>query len=115
MASVVSSLIRDPDIGLEHVRIIRYLLIISLSKDLTALQYGNGVAEVLYYAEVMLDHQHGTALCKLLDQCDDRADIFVGHPLRRLVKQQDVSVLMKQPGDGHLLLVAAAERAHRLT
>src|SRR5215475_10520430 len=56
------SAMAGPDIGLDHLRVLRHRLVGSFGQHLAARQHGDGVGEIGHNRHVVLDHQHGAVL-----------------------------------------------------
>src|ERR1043166_2336382 len=65
-----------PDIGLDHLLVLRYLLVGPFGQHLAARQHGDGVAQVGDHGHVVLDHQHGAVLRRGADQRRDALEVL---------------------------------------
>src|SRR6187200_2328245 len=68
-----------PQIRLHHLRIARHAFVIAFCEDLSALQNGDGLAQVRNDRQIVLHHQHGPIACRPLHQRGDAFDVLLRH------------------------------------
>src|SRR5258705_2761930 len=110
-----TSLMRDPEIGVEHGLVLAHLLGRAVGDLAPVVEHDHAVGDVHHHAHVVLDERHGGP--ELAVDVEDEAahvllllDVHAGHGL---VQQQELRLGGQGPRQVHALLQAVGQRAGR--
>src|SRR4029453_9892812 len=84
-----SGMTLGPDIGIDHARVARDLVVAALTEDPTFREHRDLHRQTFHDLQIVLDQKDATGGGDRLDQGCDRRDVFPGQTRRRLVEQQE--------------------------